>query len=288
MDRTRPPPACRGRTATFSERAFLTLGLALAVMSAFVQPSPAFAEGDVTLFQDVPSADEVLDALGAAPRPAMKMRGGPPASGQPQFKTRAVVFPGGQVVAAPPGSVEKVSVAVPPAPPSPSPAAGGASASSAPPSTSVPPPSPTVEAPRKQAPKAKPPFPSQASVAFPLTFELNSAELSVQARRYVDTIAEAMRKRPDLVVRVSGHTDASGGDEVNVPLSLRRAQAVHRYLIEKQGIDGARLVVQGEGARRPLDARNPYADVNRRVEFARELGNCDEAIGGCIKQPAAN
>lgn len=281
MDRTKPtrPPYFRdGIVPSPGSKVGLGVGLALAltVASAFVPLTPARAQGAVTLFQDVPSAEEVLDALGAGTRPAVKMRGGLPAIDQPQYKTRAVVFPGGQVVAAPSVAVEKASALPPPAPPPP--ATGGASSASAPP----------VEAVRRQAPKANAKPASQSSIAFPLTFELNSAELSPQARRYVDTIAEAMRRKPDLVVRVSGHTDASGGDDVNVRLSLRRAQAVHRYLIERHGIDGGRLVVEGEGSRRPLDTRNPYADVNRRVEFAREAGDCDAAVGGCGKSATAN
>lgn len=107
-----------------------------------------------------------------------------------------------------------------------------------------------------------------ATAAFELTFGLNSADLTGQSRVYVDKVAEALTMKPDLRIIIVGHADATGTPEYNDELSLRRAQSVREYLIGNGGIEPSRLSVVGKGARLPLDTHNPYAEVNRRVEFA--------------------
>ncbi|ACB36429.1 OmpA/MotB domain protein [Leptothrix cholodnii SP-6] len=73
-------------------------------------------------------------------------------------------------------------------------------------------------------------------------------------------------------VQVIGHTDSSGSDAVNNPLSLDRAEAVRDYL-SRHGVPAARIQVEGRGEREPV-ADNATPDgraQNRRVEiFLRE------------------
>lgn len=107
-----------------------------------------------------------------------------------------------------------------------------------------------------------------ATAAFELTFGLNSTDLTGASRVYIDKVAEALTMKPDLQILIVGHADATGMPEYNDELSLRRAKSVREYLIGNGGIEPSRLSVVGKGARLPLDTRNPYADVNRRVEFA--------------------
>lgn len=234
-----------------SEADRLLCGLGIAVGLVIYPAWSASAGGETTLFQAVPTASEVLDALGVpSSRPVLKMRGAP---SEPALKTRAVVFANGEVVSGSPQPQPRATD---------EPRAHGAAPSDEPPSSGA-------VAARRKPPRAQPPATAAKTVAFPLTFAINSADLTAEARRYVDSMGEAMRAKPDLTLQISGHTDARGADAVNLPLSLRRAQAVHRYLIETHRIDGARMAVSGEGAGRPLDAKNPYADENRRVEFVR-------------------
>ena len=82
---------------------------------------------------------------------------------------------------------------------------------------------------------------------------------------------------PTLVMRkikVTGHTDNMGKEDDNRKLSLRRAEAVRKYLISKDG--NFRIDVAGLGETQPLvqcDARKPRAELirclapNRRVEI---------------------
>jgi outer membrane protein OmpA-like peptidoglycan-associated protein len=68
---------------------------------------------------------------------------------------------------------------------------------------------------------------------------------------------------------VIGHADASGTPEANQVLSLRRAEAVKSYLVQK-GAEPDMLVVAGVGAKDLKNAANPTAAENRRVEIGRQ------------------
>lgn len=103
-------------------------------------------------------------------------------------------------------------------------------------------------------------------VAFPLTFPSGSAVLSKEAQKYVDSMAAALTQQPNLVLHISGHTDMAGGDDINKPLSLKRAESVRDYL-KDHNISETRLEISGEGSLFPLDLKDPYAAANRRVQF---------------------
>lgn len=127
----------------------------------------------------------------------------------------------------------------------------------------------TVE-PQNQTPTspAKPKKHHKKPVAFPLIFPSGSAVLSKEAQKYVDSMAAALTQQPNLILHISGHTDMAGGDDINKPLSLKRAEAVKDYLKE-HNISESRLEISGEGSLFPLDIKDPYAAVNRRVQFNR-------------------
>lgn len=99
-----------------------------------------------------------------------------------------------------------------------------------------------------------------------VNFDYNSDTLTRPARQNLDEFAKAM-KDPQLGKAgfvVEGHTDGAGGDEYNLDLSIRRANAVVSYL-EAKGIPATRLEAKGYGKQRPVDP-DPLASVNRRVE----------------------
>jgi len=77
---------------------------------------------------------------------------------------------------------------------------------------------------------------------------------------------------PNMQVRVVGHTDSTGNDAINNPLSVRRAESVRDYMATK-GVTGGRVITEGRGAREPVAANESVAGraQNRRVEiFLRE------------------
>jgi outer membrane protein OmpA-like peptidoglycan-associated protein len=117
----------------------------------------------------------------------------------------------------------------------------------------------------------QPPAVPAAAGAYDLliTFELDSARLSQQARENLDAFVAALRSRALLPYRfsVEGHTDATGTDEYNQGLSERRAASVADYLVS-QGVDRSRIVARGYGESRPRTV-DPLDPDNRRVETRR-------------------
>ena len=79
-----------------------------------------------------------------------------------------------------------------------------------------------------------------------------------------------MKDYPELNVVIEGHTDNVGKAEYNKKLSQKRAETVKKYMVEKGGVDAARIEAKGFGDERPVDT-NDTADgraKNRRVEAA--------------------
>jgi outer membrane protein OmpA-like peptidoglycan-associated protein len=107
----------------------------------------------------------------------------------------------------------------------------------------------------------------QSSASLLLTFETNSAELTPQAKKMLDTLARAMKseKLTSLKFLIEGHADPRGGEQFNQVLSEKRAEKVVGYLVEDQNIERGRLKAAGKGQSEPLNASNPYAPENRRV-----------------------
>jgi outer membrane protein OmpA-like peptidoglycan-associated protein len=75
-------------------------------------------------------------------------------------------------------------------------------------------------------------------------------------------------------VRIVGHTDSTGSDAINNPLSVNRAQSARDYLVAR-GVSISRISIDGRGSREPV-ADNGTADGrarNRRIDiFLAERG----------------
>lgn len=103
------------------------------------------------------------------------------------------------------------------------------------------------------------------------TFKLGSAELPDLLRAQLDRFAEVLRGKRGTgrVVRIEGHADATGSEDVNLPLSQKRAEAVKDYLV-KNGADPGMLQAVGMGSKALKVAKDPTAAENRRVEIGRQ------------------
>jgi outer membrane protein OmpA-like peptidoglycan-associated protein len=100
-------------------------------------------------------------------------------------------------------------------------------------------------------------------------FELNRSRVRHAARPTLTAIVELWRQHPEWTrVRVEGHADERGTDEVNLELSTRRAERVVEALVEL-GMPAELLSFVGYGAERPRDTRGTEEamEANRRVEF---------------------
>ncbi|WP_311136616.1 OmpA family protein [Hymenobacter cellulosilyticus] len=102
-----------------------------------------------------------------------------------------------------------------------------------------------------------------------LLFAKNSAALTSTAQENIAELAKTLIKYNDTNVIVEGHTDTSGSDAINDPLSQRRAQAVANYA-QQQGVDASRFTVTGYGSKQPVADNSTEAGriANRRVEVA--------------------
>ncbi len=101
-----------------------------------------------------------------------------------------------------------------------------------------------------------------------VNFETSRSRLTQNSYSILDAVAASLLEYPDVRIQVAGHTDATGTDAINDPLSLSRARAVMAYLASK-GIPPERMEAYGYGSNQPI-ATNTTRDgraLNRRVEL---------------------
>lgn len=100
-----------------------------------------------------------------------------------------------------------------------------------------------------------------------ILFATNSSTLNTQSRESLNKFATSLLNNPDTDVKIYGHTDSTGSDAINNPLSERRAESVYNYLVSR-GVAGTRIVSQGYGSSQPVADNASVAGraQNRRVE----------------------
>lgn len=101
-----------------------------------------------------------------------------------------------------------------------------------------------------------------------VSFAVGRADIQPNFRPILDTFAQGLLKNPGARVTIIGHTDSTGSDAVNNPLSVNRAASVRDYLTAR-GVPAGVIAIDGRGAREPI-ASNATAEGrarNRRVEM---------------------
>jgi outer membrane protein OmpA-like peptidoglycan-associated protein len=107
-----------------------------------------------------------------------------------------------------------------------------------------------------------------SSRSYHIEFETGSAVIRPESYKMLDEIFESAVVAEGLKLGIYGHTDNSGSDEVNLPLSEKRAGAVKDYMLSK-GLALTRIETKGYGAAKPV-ADNSTVEGrsrNRRVEI---------------------
>ncbi len=109
---------------------------------------------------------------------------------------------------------------------------------------------------------ATPPTPAPVVVAAPerrrvrfeadALFAFDKSEIQPQGRAALDAFAREVQGSAYDVVIVEGHTDRIGSETYNPALSLRRAEAVRKYLITSAALDTARVSATGLGETRSV------------------------------------
>lgn len=107
-----------------------------------------------------------------------------------------------------------------------------------------------------------------SSKSYSIEFETGSANIKAASSKLLDEIFESAVVAEGLKIGVYGHTDNSGSDAVNIPLSEKRAEAVKAYLLKK-GLNSNRAEAKGFGSTRPIADNNSETgrSKNRRVEI---------------------
>jgi len=107
-----------------------------------------------------------------------------------------------------------------------------------------------------------------SSRSYHIEFETGSAVVRPESYRMLDSIFESAVVAEGLKLGIYGHTDNSGADAVNVPLSEKRAHAVKDYMLVK-GLAANRIETKGYGSARPVADNGTVAgrSRNRRVEI---------------------
>lgn len=101
-----------------------------------------------------------------------------------------------------------------------------------------------------------------------ILFASGKYELKQDAVMSISQIGEIIRKYPEDRLRVVGHTDTDGSNELNAKLSQQRADSVKSLLI-RSGVPSDYIQTVGMGESQPV-ASNKTADgkqLNRRVEI---------------------
>lgn len=104
-------------------------------------------------------------------------------------------------------------------------------------------------------------------VEFAIQFKIGSPEVAPASEAMLREIAKILSLNQERCILVEGHTDASGNAERNLALSQERARSVVKFIVEKAGINPARLVPIGKGSSDPIKNLDSRDQKNRRVVF---------------------
>lgn len=113
---------------------------------------------------------------------------------------------------------------------------------------------------------------STAPILMPtdLLFEYGSDQLAEGARLSLMKLGFLIEKNPNSLFIIEGHTDSYGGDEYNLELSIRRANAVVQWLRDSLRLGVDRIQAAGMGKTKPIVPTTGTVEeqgLNRRVEI---------------------
>jgi outer membrane protein OmpA-like peptidoglycan-associated protein len=101
-----------------------------------------------------------------------------------------------------------------------------------------------------------------------VSFDVGRAAIKPNFAPVLNHFATSLNQNPVTTVTIIGHTDSTGSDAINNPLSVDRANAARDYLVSR-GVARTRIATDGRGSREPVADNNTQQgrDKNRRVEI---------------------
>lgn len=101
-----------------------------------------------------------------------------------------------------------------------------------------------------------------------VSFDVGRSAIKPNFVPVLNQFAASLNQHQVTTVTIIGHTDSTGSDAINNPLSVDRADSARDYLVSR-GVARTRIVTDGRGAREPVADNNTAQGraANRRVEI---------------------
>jgi outer membrane protein OmpA-like peptidoglycan-associated protein len=108
----------------------------------------------------------------------------------------------------------------------------------------------------------------KANIPADAGFDTGRSDIRPNLRNVLDRFAQTMNEHSVTTIEIVGHTDNTGNDAINDPLSVARANATRDYLVAR-GVSPQRIATAGRGERQPVASNDSEAGraQNRRVEI---------------------
>ncbi len=107
-----------------------------------------------------------------------------------------------------------------------------------------------------------------AALKTPINFQTDGVTLTAATKQELTAVADKLKGCANVKLAIIGHTDNTGNDAINNPLSANRAKSVGDYLVS-QGVPAGEIATRGVGASQPVTGNDTAAGraQNRRVDI---------------------
>ena len=102
-----------------------------------------------------------------------------------------------------------------------------------------------------------------------LNFKSGKSDIDAEYFALLGKVKEAFNIFPDCHIGIEGHTDSFGGDQMNLELSQKRADAVRNYILANMNWAPDKITAHGFGETKPI-ANNETKEgraKNRRIDI---------------------
>ena len=107
-------------------------------------------------------------------------------------------------------------------------------------------------------------------------FGFGAYEVQDAAKQQLGKLGTLIKKSPNVIFSIEGHTDSFGDDETNMRLSEQRAESIRKWLVENMDVDPSRIQVRGFGKTKLIVQPRPYdahSQASMDAEKARQQPN---------------
>jgi outer membrane protein OmpA-like peptidoglycan-associated protein len=106
------------------------------------------------------------------------------------------------------------------------------------------------------------------SIPDDISFATGKSDIQPRLKPILEQFAQGVNQQASMEVKIVGHTDNTGSDAINQPLSVRRAESARDYLVAR-GVAASRISTEGRGSREPIadNATEAGRARNRRIDI---------------------